>query len=171
MLQRLFKPRPALEKGRVLYAALTGQAREPAFYAELDVPDTGEGRFELYTLHLALVLRRLKRQGPAADEVGQAVFDRFVSALDDGLREMGVGDLSVGRKMRKLGEALYGRLKNYDDALAGEGLEALIARTVYAGREGGEATRLASYMRQADAALAAAELERVMEGELPWPDL
>lgn len=169
MLQRLFKARPALDKGRRLYAAVTTQARTPAFYADLDVPDTNEGRFELYTLHLALVLRRLKRQGAWAEEVSQALFDRYIDALDDGLREIGVGDLSVGRKMRKLGEALYGRLKHYDEALAGDGLEPLIARTIYAGRDGADAGPLASYMREADAALTATPLAQVIDGELAWP--
>jgi len=172
MLARLFKPRAAAERGRALYAALIAQARTPAFYAEFGVPDTVEGRFELYSLHLALILRRLKRQGGEAEETAQALFDSFVGALDDALRDMGVGDLSVGKKMRRLGEALYGRLKSYDEALAGEGdLAALIGRTVYAEREEAGVAQLADYARRAEAALAAAPVTSVIAGEPPWPTL
>lgn len=171
MLARLFKPRPSLEHGRVLYASLATQARTPAFYADLDVPDTPEGRFELYVLHLALMLRKLKAEGEGASEVSQALFDRFVTSLDDGLREMGVGDLSVGKKMRKLGEALYGRLKAYDAALGAEvgALEDLIRRTVYADHQNTEPGRLAAYADQADAALSGAALDRMLKGDVPWP--
>ena len=129
-----------------MYDAVTRQARQPALYTDLGAPDTVEGRFELYTLHLVLLLHRLKGQGGLAGEAAQALFDTYVSSLDDAMREMGVGDLSMGKKMRKLGEAIYGRVKNYDAALA-EGadpaaLEALVARTVYAGVDAGHAPAL-----------------------------
>ena len=97
MLQRLFKPRPAAEAGRTLFKALSAQARQPVFYERLGVADTVEGRFELYVLHLVLVLHRLKGQGSQAAETSQAVFDTFLRNLDEGLRDMGVGDLSVGK--------------------------------------------------------------------------
>src|SRR5678815_3207519 len=107
MLKRLFKPRPAQAAGEALYASTVAQARTPALYAELGAPDTREGRFEIYSLHVYLLLERLKDQGPQAADTGQALFDAYVSALDNALREMGVGDLSVGKRMRKLGEAFY----------------------------------------------------------------
>ena len=117
-LSRLFSPRPAVLAGRRLYDCAAAQARSPAFYAVMGAPDTVEGRFELYSLHVALLLRRLKGQGPQAAETAQGLFDAYVQALDDALREMGVGDLSVGKKMRKLGEAFYGRVKAYDEAFS-----------------------------------------------------
>ena len=89
MLQRLFRPRPAVEAGRALFHALSAQARQPAFYERLGVADTVEGRFELYVLHLSLVLRRLKGAGPQAAEIAQATFDTFLKNLDEGLRDMG----------------------------------------------------------------------------------
>ena len=116
-LNRLFSPRPAVLAGRRLYTAAVAQARTPVFYARMGAADTVEGRFEVYTLHLVLLLRRLKGQGAVASEVSQALFDAYLRGLDDGLRQMGVGDLSVGKKMRKLGEAFYGRAKAYDKAL------------------------------------------------------
>ena len=105
VLQRLFAAPPTQAAGQALYTASARQARQPVFYRDLGVADSGEGRFELYTLHVALILIRLKGQGAAAADAAQRLFDAYVRALDDALREMGVGDLSVGKKMRKLGRA------------------------------------------------------------------
>ncbi len=93
------------------------QAREPLFYRDLGVPDTVNGRFDLLVLHLWMVLRRLR---PAPDGVGlsQALFDRFCDDMDANLREMGVGDLTVPKRMQAFGEAFYGRVAAYDVALA-----------------------------------------------------
>ncbi|MET0271566.1 MAG: ubiquinol-cytochrome C chaperone family protein, partial [Phenylobacterium sp.] len=100
LLDRLFRPRPAIAKGQALYARAVEQSREPALYEALGAPDTVEGRFEIYTLHVVLLLDRLRRQGDQAKETSQHLFDTYVKALDHALREMGVGDLSVGKKMR-----------------------------------------------------------------------
>ena len=176
MLQRLFKPRPARAAGGALFKALSAQARQPVFYERLGVADTVEGRFELYVLHLVLVLHRLKGQGPQAAETSQAVFDTFLRNLDEGLRDMGVGDLSVGKKMRKLGEAVYGRIKGYDRAFAETdpvaALGALIARTVYQDRpDAPSAAALAGYASAAVAGLAAQPLEAVLQARLTWPEV
>lgn len=173
MFQRLFKERPAAAAGKGLYTPLIEQARTPAFYLDGRVPDTTSGRFELYTLHLALVVRRLRGENAFAAEASQALFDAFLAGLDDGLRELGVGDLTVPKKMRRLGEALYGRLKGYDAALV-EGadpaaLEALIARTVYAGVEAPPAAALAGYVRAGAAALAATPTEALFDRPPSWP--
>src|SRR6201996_3923019 len=157
-LGRLFAPRPAILSGRRLYAAAVAQARQPGLYEPLGAPDTPEGRFELYTLHVVLILRRLKRQGPQAAETAQGLFDAYLRGLDDGLREMGVGDLSVGKKMRKLGEAFYGRAKAYDDALAepdpAPAVRALVARTLYADLPDAGSDEVAAYVLAAAAGLA-----------------
>src|SRR5688572_19538557 len=112
LFDRLFRPRPARAAGAALYAAVVDQARVPALYEALRVPDTVEGRFEIYSLHVVLILDRLRGQGQQAAETSQHLFDTYVKALDDALRELGVGDLSVGKKMRKLGEAFFGRAKS-----------------------------------------------------------
>jgi cytochrome b pre-mRNA-processing protein 3 len=134
--KRWFGPNPTVKKGRSLYAAAVTQARNPVFYRNLAVPDTTEGRFELYSLHVVLLLHRLKGHGPQAQDIGQALFAAYVQALDSALREMGVGDLSMAKKMRKLGEAFYGRIKAYDSALLAlpdqSELEAVVGRTLYA---------------------------------------
>lgn len=178
MLQRLFKPRPAQAAGRALFQALAAQARTPALYARLGAPDTVEGRFELYVLHLVLVLHRLKGQGAEAGEVAQAAFDAFLKNLDEGLRDMGVGDLSVGKKMRKLGEAVYGRIKSYDQALTAAepqaALAEVIARTVFEGAHASSTSTsepLARYAAQGATRLAAQPLGAVLRADLAWPDL
>ncbi len=172
-LSRLFSPRPAVLAGRRLYASAAAQARAPAFYAAMGAPDTVEGRFELYSLHVALLLRRLKGQGPQAAETAQGLFDAYVQALDDSLREMGVGDLSVGKKMRKIGEAFYGRVKNYDGAFAAlpdsAPLAAIIGRTVLMAGTSAEAGPLADYATAAMALLEAEPLDTLLRGDPPWP--
>jgi len=172
VLQRLFRPRPAQTAGKALYARAVEQARRPAFYERLGAPDTVEGRFEVYSLHVLLLLERLRGQGPQASEVSQGLFDTYLSALDHALRELGVGDLSVGRKMRKLGEAFYGRGKSFDTALAAlpdaAPLEAFLVRTVYADADPAAAPQLAAYVLGQRQALAAQPLEAVAAGDVAW---
>lgn len=171
-LDRLFRPRPAQGMGRRLYIRVVDQSREEALYGPYAAPDTVEGRFEIYTLHVVLALDRLRGQGERAGEVSQALFDTYVQALDDALREMGVGDLSVGKKMRKLGEAFYGRVRSYEAAFAAlpdtEGLEALLERTVYAEAGAAHAAKLAAYVVAQREALAAQPLDRLLEGQIAW---
>lgn len=171
MLKRLFRRRPAQTIGRILYAAVVDQARSPALYEGVGAPDTVEGRFELYSLHVVLLLDRLKRQGDEAAEVAQALFDTYVSALDNALREMGVGDLAVGKKMRKLGEAFYGRVKSYEGAFATlpdrSELAAVLARTVYADAAD-RSEDLAAYVVAQRETLAAQPLDRLIAGDVKW---
>jgi cytochrome b pre-mRNA-processing protein 3 len=169
-LQQLFRPRPAVAAGRSLYAGAVAQARRPGFYLDLAVPDTTEGRFELYSLHVVLLLDRLSHQGPQAAETHQAVFDAYLRGLDDALREMGVGDLSVGRKMRKLGQAFYGRLKAYETALGDrDALIGVLTRTVY--DDAAPAEGLADYTLQARQALVEQPLDAILAGEARWPGI
>jgi len=172
LIDRLFRVRPARAAGRALYARVVEQSRSPFLYAELGAADTVEGRFEVYTLHLVLVLERLQGQGERAAETSQALFDAYLKSLDDALRELGVGDLSMGRKMRRLGEAFYGRVKSYLAAIAALPDEAplrdLVRRTVYEGRDAPHAPDLVGYVLAERAALAAQPLERLLEGEVRW---
>jgi cytochrome b pre-mRNA-processing protein 3 len=175
VFDRLFKPRPAAEDGRRLFAAAARQARTPDFYLSGGIPDTPEGRFELYALHIILLLHRLKGEGAQASETAQALFDAFLRNLDDGLREMGVGDLSVGKKMRKLGEAFYGRVKSYDEALAAlpdQGpLRAVLTRTLFAGGAAAPAQALSAYVVGAERALAGQGTAELLSGQVRWPEV
>lgn len=172
ILDRLFRPRPARAAGEALYVRAVAQSRVPALYADLGAPDTVEGRFEIYTLHVVLLLERLRREGQGTGEVSQALFDTYVKALDNALREMGVGDLSVGRKMRKLGEAFYGRGKSYDAAFEAlpdtAKLEGLLTRTVYADDASPGLPGLVAYVLAQRAALAAHPIAPLLAGDVAW---
>lgn len=175
ILEQLFRPKPAKVVGLKLYASAAGQARTPALYRDMGVPDTREGQFELYSLHVILLLGRLKGQGATAAATSQALFDAYARGLDDAFREMGVGDLTVPKKMKRLGEAFYGRLKSYDEvfeALPDQGpLEALVVRTFW-GEDGDQAPQpIAAYILEARSALADQPLEGLLEGAVRWPTL
>jgi len=119
MLSRLFRrDRRGEAIASSLYGAIVAQARRPALYAGLGVPDSVAGRFEMVLLHTILVTRRLALAGEAGRAAGQGVFDLFCRDMDHSLREMGVGDLSVPKKMRKVGEAYFGRAAAYEPGLA-----------------------------------------------------
>jgi cytochrome b pre-mRNA-processing protein 3 len=178
MIFRLFRRDPQTPTIAALYGAIVAQARHPEFYLAYGVPDTPEGRFDMIVLHLALVCRRLGRaersDQASARALSQAVFDMFCRDMDHNLREMGVTDLGVPKKMRKLGEAFYGRLDAYDGALAGAGDEALAAavrRNILGeGAPPAAAPRLAAYVRAAADRLDVTTTTDVEQGQLDFPD-
>lgn len=156
-----------------LYGAIVAQARLPAFYVEFGVPDTMEGRFDLLVLHLVLALRRLSRAGERGREFGQQLFDAFCRDLDGNLREMGVGDLAVPKRMRGFGEAFYGRQGAYLLALEADDpaeFENALSRNILQA-EGSDyrAVRLARYGRAAARHLEAQEDAAVFGGTMDFP--
>ncbi|MBI4183763.1 MAG: ubiquinol-cytochrome C chaperone [Proteobacteria bacterium] len=167
------RPSHEEEAARSLYRAIVRQARAPAFFGALGVPDTAEGRFETLALHAFLVLRRLKGEGRAGAGLAQALFDLMFAEIDVSLRELGVGDLGVGRKVRALAEGFYGRIRAYELGLAAEDatvLSAALRRNLY-GVAGAAAApealdRVAGYVRREAAALAAAPLGALAAGEV-----
>jgi cytochrome b pre-mRNA-processing protein 3 len=174
-LQRLLKPGPTRAAAERLYAATVAQARQQALYATLGAPDTPDGRFEVYSLHVLLVLSRLRADGSQATAFAQAYFDAYLGGLDNGLRELAVGDLSVGKTMRKLGEAFYGRGKAMDAALAElpdrEPLIGLLGRTVFNGAEAAAAGPFADYVIRVREVLAATTSAAVSDGRIAWPPI
>jgi cytochrome b pre-mRNA-processing protein 3 len=166
-----------------LYGAIVAQARSPAFYTQYGVPDSVEGRFELIVLHLVLVLSRLAdRQATAAggpsrgpgSPVGQRLFDVFCRDLDDNLREMGVGDLAVPRRMRQFGEAFYGRQAAYGASLDTgdhDALEKALARNILGEVDAGDgAAALARYVRAAIDQLETEPKEALLAGKAVFPN-
>jgi cytochrome b pre-mRNA-processing protein 3 len=136
-------PRGTIE---AIYGMIVTQAREPLFYRNLGVSDTVNGRFDLLILHLWMVMRRLRPMA-GGGVLTQALFDRFCEDMDGNLREMGVGDLTVPKRMQAFGEAFYGRAAAYDLALA-EGAEPLaqaLCKNVLNGGQIENARRLAAY--------------------------
>jgi len=166
-------PRKQRERNiAALYGAIVAQARHPSFYTAYGVPDTVNGRFDMIVLHLALLLNRIGTESAPVRVIGQNVFDLFCNDMDDHLREIGVGDLAVPGKMRRVAEAFYGRHAAYCAAIAvddTQALEAALARNVFS-RRGNGAGRLAAYMREAVSRLAAQDAAELIANRLAWPD-
>jgi cytochrome b pre-mRNA-processing protein 3 len=158
--------------GRELCDSAVRQGRAPALYSRLGAPDTVEGRFELLTLHVILLIDVLRDLGAAAAPSSQALFDAYVRDLDGALREMGVGDLVVGKRMRALGQAFYGRAAAWRAAFKAlpdrAEIETLVSRTILAGDVDASPAGLADY------AIACRESLAAQEGDLlkgaTWPD-
>ena len=169
----LFRADRAAEAAAVAaYGAIVAQARAPAFYARLGVPDSVTGRFEMVVLHTILVIGRLRQDGPPGAALSQLVFDAFCRDMDQSLRELGFGDMAVPKRMKKLGESFYGRAEAYGRTLTDrEGLAAAIQRNVFAaGTTTTKAGRLADYAIAAAAALADVPLDRIGTGAMSFPD-
>ena len=146
------KPRdPRRRHGAELYQRMVALARAPRFYAELGVPDTVEGRFGMISLHVALLLRRLHG---VDDALAEAVLKAMWINLDESIRELGIGDLSVGKKMKLLASNFYGRAAAYDAALKQQDsadLQTALIRNVYDGEPPAQpaVAALVTYVREA----------------------
>jgi cytochrome b pre-mRNA-processing protein 3 len=165
------KPRtPSRGTIEAIYGMIVTQAREPLFYRDLGVPDTVNGRFDLLVLHLWMILRRLKPIEGGVD-LSQALFDRFCDDMDANLREMGVGDLTVPKRMQAFGEAFYGRVAAYDIALTAgsEPLAQSLCKNILNGEQIDHARRLARYAEAAIAALTAIDEATLQRGSWKFP--
>jgi cytochrome b pre-mRNA-processing protein 3 len=162
---------PQAVPARDLYERVVAQARRPAFYADFGVPDTLDGRFEMIGLHLFLVLYRLKGE-PTAAELSRAVVETMVLDMDRSLREMGAGDLGVGRRVKAMARGLYGRIAAYEAGLDGPDamLEAALGRNLYGTVAPAPAhlAAVAGYMRAQAAALAGQDLAMLLAGEVAF---
>jgi len=171
----LFTRKPHERAGFALYGAAVAAARDPHPFESLNVPDTLDGRFDLVSLHAGLLVCRISRDAdPRAKALAQAVFDAMFADMDVNLREMGVGDLAVGKRVKRMWEAFHGRAHAYDAALRqGDmaGLQAALERNVWRGTapEGAPA-RMAAIVAAMDASLAAQPFDRLVAGEVHFPD-
>jgi cytochrome b pre-mRNA-processing protein 3 len=172
MIFPLFRRNRRPDTISTLYGMIVAQARRPVFYRDYAVADTVNGRFELLNVHVVLVVGRLMRED-AGKEAAQALFDRFCADMDGNLREMGVGDLSVPKHMKRVGEAFYGTAQAYEAALADEDEAALVAaldRNIYGGSGGDAVPRLAAYIRSAAAGLERQPVAALAAGSVRFPD-
>ena len=176
MIWRLFRTHSQDRSIDELYGAIVAQARAPAFYRDYRVPDTVAGRFDLIVLHLILLIERLGRDADTGRNIGQRLFDVFCRDLDDNLREMGVGDLAVPKRMRGFGEAFYGRQAAYLAAFASSDareLENTLRRNIFAEADAGTtargARRLARYVHAARRRLEDQEDGALLRGEVSFP--
>jgi cytochrome b pre-mRNA-processing protein 3 len=170
----LFRERPERTAATALYGAVVSQSRRPEFYSRLGVPDTLDGRFDLLVLHAGMVMRRLTAGGGAAAKVSQALFNLMFEDMDVSLREMGVGDLTVPKRIKEMGEAFYGRARAYDAALAQDDVAALddaLGRNVYRGAPPANLTLLSSYVRRAYAAVQDQRLDDLIDGRVTFPEV
>lgn len=170
MLNWFFNRADSRRKASELYGAVVTFARRPGLYETIGVADTPEGRYETLVLHLFLVMERLRVAGEAAAQQSQALLEAFVTDLDDNMREMGIGDLTVPKKVKKAAAAFYDRAEVYRAAMAGDDKELadLLARLIpaAAGRTL-DAAALAADIRGQAVKLEAQPLESVLAGNLP----
>ncbi|WEX07456.1 ubiquinol-cytochrome C chaperone family protein [Chelativorans sp. AA-79] len=158
-----------------LYGKIVAAARRPQLYADWHVPDTPLGRFEMLSLHLFLLLHRLRGETGPLQEVAQETTDHFFREVDHSLRELGIGDLGVPKRIKKLARMFYGRLSAYGQAVdAGDeaALAEALRRNIVPDRAvWNEAAALATYMMEANHALAGLGRDAFLAGRLSFPPL
>ncbi len=170
----LSRGRDRSRQGAWIYNAIVEQSRRPEFYESFDVPDTLDGRFDLIVLHAGLYLPRLKTVRTTGKGLAQATFDQMFANLEANLRELGVGDMGVPRRVKGMLSAFYGRAAAYDTALRQgdvSALRAALQRNVY---RGGAVPQpkldaLSTYVRAAVEALKAADDAEIVAGTFVWP--
>jgi cytochrome b pre-mRNA-processing protein 3 len=171
MVFGLFSRKKATPSVERLYGDIVAASREPSLYREYGVPDTVMGRFESLGLHVILVLRRLRELPAPADSLAQDLVDRFFLDLDGSLRQIGIGDVSIPKKIKKLGQAFYGRADAYEKALAvdaaAHALETALARNVLERiDQPALATALAQHVRNQVSRMAGVGLEDILAGRV-----
>ena len=174
MLKRIFGRGRNDEAARVLYDAIVAQARRPEFYIHAEVPDTIDGRFDLLALHVFLVLHRLRAEGEGTAGFAQVLFDLMFADMDQNLRELGVGDLSVGRKVKVMARALYGRIAAYEPGLDDAAvLTEALGRNLYRGHppEAGAIERVRRYVQATATVLAGQAAGTLMAGQVRFAEI
>ena len=163
-----------------LYGALLVQSRQPVFYMDLQVPDTVDGRFDMVLLHSFVILRRLGHLGRAGDKaasrLSQAVYDVMFVDMDRAVREIGVGDLSVKKHVRRMMKAFNGRVAAYDAGLGDDpALYEALRRNLY-GTVREEIPEevlavMAAYLKQSVGKMDTLDLDALAKGIVRWGDL
>jgi cytochrome b pre-mRNA-processing protein 3 len=174
MFRHLFEGSRGRRAAEALYGSAVAQARLVDFYGESGVPDTVDGRFDMIVLHVFLVLHRLKEGDAKTADTAQALFDAMFADMDRGLREMGAGDLGVGRRVKVMAKAFYGRVAAYERGLAegGDALAAAVLRNIFRGdpAKDAAASRLASYMYGQVTALERQPFDALLEGRVVFAE-
>lgn len=168
---RWFQPSSTIHQAHALYIALVGQARQPFFYEKLQVPDTLDGRFDMIVLHVFLITQRLK---PRHRELANQIIDVMMDDMDRSLREVGVGDMSVGKKVKHMADALNGRMQIYGEAIEDDAaLRDALTRNVYRGQEVNEAniSAISHYVQQAHKTLTTQSDDMIEQADIVWPVL
>ncbi len=157
-----------------LYEAIVASARQPHFYSQWGVPDTPLGRFEMLSLHMFLFLERARASNATLGALAQEVTDEFFKDIDHSLRELGINDVSMPKRMKKLARMFYGRAEAYRAALVGgdaAALAAALARNIRPDAPGwADAPLLAAYVERASVALAAEDDAALLAGRIAFAD-
>lgn len=175
MFTGFFRDRKAARAAHGLYMTLVEQSRKPVFYSNFNVPDSVDGRFDMVCLHMALTLMRLRTEGRGGAALAQALFDTMFIDIDRSVREMGIGDLSVPRHVKRMMRSLKGRCAAY--ALAWESdsaLEDALRRNLYGTIPDGEMVAtgpMASYMRLVRTALNEQDFNNIKNGIIEYPEV
>jgi cytochrome b pre-mRNA-processing protein 3 len=158
-----------------LYDQIVAAARQPALYERWGVPDTPLGRYEMISLHLFLVLHRLKGETGTARAVAQDLTDMFFADLDHSIRELGIGDLGVPKRMKKLARMFYGRALSYGEAIDNADvaqLAAALSRNIRPDETAWhQASDLGRYAIAAHRALADQPLAQIEAGRIDFPEV
>jgi cytochrome b pre-mRNA-processing protein 3 len=175
LLKRLFSRSRQSLPVRSVYEAIVARARQPELYTAGGVPDTLDGRYDMIVLHTDAVMVHLQQGSEADKAFAQELIDEVFRDMDRSLREMGVGDMGVGKRVKKMATVYYGRANAYAGARAGgqDSLEAALLRNVYAGDDGkaGCARRLAAYACALHHAVAVLSRDDIRAGNLQLPDI
>ncbi len=154
-----------------LHARVVAAALSPPLYLHAGFADSFEGRFESLTLHAFLVMRRLKAVPAPGPEVSQDLVDRTFTGLDHTLRQIGISDTAVPRRMKELASAFLGRVRAYEEALASGARPQLVAALSRNALSGGDADLLADYVLAADQHIGALSLEELLADTALFPRL
>jgi cytochrome b pre-mRNA-processing protein 3 len=174
MLNWVSKRRRIARTATELYGSIVAAARRPEFYRTLGVPDTIEGRFAMLVIHLFLVIERLSKAHEGAESFSRALIETFITDMDDTMREIGIGDMGVPRRVKKAAAALYERMIAYRTAMAAPGEDELfeaLARTAAPGTPNRAFPALVAYMRTASAALASRSEPDIVAGRFSFPEV
>jgi cytochrome b pre-mRNA-processing protein 3 len=185
LLNRIIRRADERDRARDLYLAAVAQARQPGFYTACGVEDDLDGRFDMIVLHVFLTMRALRPAGEAGKRTSDFMFRIMMDDMDLNLREMGVSDLRVGKRVKAMAQAFYGRATAYDEALAadreadgkegegqaGKALKAALERNVYGVEtpEDDALGKLAVYVEDAVAALGEWPAEALLAGRIDFP--
>jgi cytochrome b pre-mRNA-processing protein 3 len=164
MLKEMIGYRRSKGKAQALYTSLIEQARMPVFFRDFAVPDTIDGRFDMVVAHAWLILSRLNELGDR--QTGQALINSLFEGFDEGVRELGVGDIGAGHRVKQMADAFYGRMNAYS---TGDLAEAVL-RNVFRGdvSRKSEAASIAAYLSNARSVLSRQSLtEQIDFGQLP----
>ncbi len=174
MLGRLLNRRARRKQAERLHEDIIAQSRQPLFYAQLGVPDTMLGRYEMVCLHAYLVLTRLNRESEEGHQLAQTLHNLIFDDFDVALREAGLGDMGVGKRIKKLARNLHGRISVYEAGLASddEELEAILRRNMYASVEpdASQVAGMIAYIKAARQEMDACSGEAMFAGNPAFPD-